>query len=698
MTDPLHTFRAEAGENLVALEEALLELEQHPDDAENIGLAFRAMHTIKGAGGIFGFDALSAFTHHLETVFDRIRSGEARMTPELVTVMLDARDHIEGLLGDPEPTAAQRDTSAALLARLHAAVPEIVPVSESGVPTRPSDAPRAANDDGNAGVYRIRFTPAASAFTDGFDVAPILTELAELGESVLVLDTTAVPLLGELNPEICHLAFDVTLLSEAPRQTIEDVFIFVADEWDITIEALDIDAYDDDVSRLGEVLVARGVITRSEVADALEGRTRTGELLTAAGLVSESDVKAALGEQNLVRNARERKATSSAAEPVVRVPASRLDALMNLVGELVIVQARMNQLAQSRDDEDMLSVAEDLDRLTSDLRDNTLSIRMVPIGSTFSRFRRLVRDLSRDLGKQVQLTTEGADTELDKMVIDRLGDPLVHLIRNSIDHGIESPEIRASAGKPPLGTVHLAARHAESHVVIRIGDDGRGLDTEVIRAKAIERGLIAEDDTATDVEIQALIFEPGFSTARTVSDVSGRGVGMDVVKRSIQDLGGQVTIDSTLGVGTTITITLPLTLAIIEGLMVAVSDERYVLPLSSVEECVELKREQTEAEGRKRLVDIRGELVPFMRLRDWFDVPGDKPDIEQIVVTRLGEERFGFSVDEVIGQYQTVIKRLGKIYEGVEGLAGATVLGDGGVAMILDAAGLAEALGHEARV
>jgi two-component system chemotaxis sensor kinase CheA len=351
----------------------------------------------------------------------------------------------------------------------------------------------------------------------------------------------------------------------------------------------------------------------------------------------------------------------------------------------------MNQLANSRDDEDMLSIAEDLDRLTTDLRDNTFSIRMLPIGTTFGRFRRLVRDLSRELGKEIQLETEGAETELDKMVIDRLGDPLVHLIRNSIDHGIETPETREAADKPRQGTIHLSAAHAESHVVIRIADDGGGLDTQRIRAKAIERGLIRNDASLGEHDIHQLIFEPGFSTAAEVSDVSGRGVGMDVVKKSIHDLGGHVAIHSENGAGTTVTVTLPMTLAIIEGLMVAVSDERYVLPLSAVEECVEWQAGSAR-DDEQRLVKIRGELVPYMRLREWFEVPGQSPPIEQVVVTRLGEERFGFSVDEVIGQYQTVIKRLGKLYEGTRGLAGATILGDGGVAMILDAAGLMEAL------
>ncbi len=428
-----------------------------------------------------------------------------------------------------------------------------------------------------------------------------------------------------------------------------------------------------------------------EVDQVLTAKSKTGELLVESGLVSQADIDIALAEQKVLREAKERKGRDSS-DAIVRVPAARLDALMNLVGELVIVQARMDQLAQSLDDDEMMSISEDLDRLTIDLRDNTFSIRMLPIGTTFGRFRRLVRDLSRDLGKEIRLETEGADTELDKMVLDRLGDPLVHLIRNSIDHGIENPDIREAAGKDRTGTIHLSAQHAESHVVILIKDDGAGLNTEVIREKALDRGLITGSSELTADEVNNLIFEAGFSTAEKVSDVSGRGVGMDVVKRSIHDLGGQVSLQSEHGKGSTIKIILPMTLAIIEGLMVSVAGERYVLPLSAVEECVELHEDLDNQSSGKRLIEIRGELVPYMRLREWFEVPGKIPSIEQIVVTRMGDRRFGFSVDEVIGQYQTVIKRLGKVYEGTKGLAGATILGDGSVAMILDTASLIEAV------
>jgi two-component system chemotaxis sensor kinase CheA len=691
MTNPIDTFRNEAEEHLVTLEESLLEMEQSPNDRDLIAKSFRAMHTIKGSGGMFGFDDLSAFTHHLESAFDKIRNGLYSVTPELISIMLDSKDHISGMLEHTEQTQVQALVGQSLLTRLDKVIPSdeaAVSVSTNSTVSEQSGEQKTPTEN----AFRIRFTPCTSTLIDGFEVLPILNELSSFGSCYVTTLQNDIPALKDMDAESCYLSWDIILISEESIDTIKDTFIFVNDDWKIAVEVVDDSSSDvEHFSHLGEILVERGLVSPKQVDGILAVKPKTGELLLESGLVSQTDIDTALAEQKVIREAKKRK-TQDSSEAIVRVPASRLDILMNLVGELVIVQARMNQLAQSRSDDEMISVSEDLDRLTVDLRDNTFSIRMLPIGTTFGRFRRLVRDLSRDMGKEIRLETEGAETELDKMVLDRLGDPLVHLIRNSIDHGIENPDIRAAAGKDRTGTIHLSAQHAESHVVIYIKDDGAGLNTDIIRAKAIERGVISENSELTTDEVNNLIFEAGFSTAETVSNVSGRGVGMDVVKRSIHDLGGQVTLHSEYGQGSTIKIILPMTLAIIEGLMVSVADERYVLPLSAVEECVELHEDLDSQSNGKRLVEIRGELVPYLRLREWFNVSGSTPPIEQIVVTRMGDKRFGFSVDEVIGQYQTVIKRLGKVYEGTTGLAGATILGDGSVAMILDTASLIEAV------
>lgn len=685
------TFREEAEELLTDLESALLELEEHPTDPDLVARVFRAMHTIKGTGAMFGFDRLSAFTHCLENAFDRVRNGKLAVTSELIDLGLRAKDHIRNLLQESSPTPELEAAGSALLARLSELA--AIPGSQTAAPVKTTD-PLPRHQETTAEVaYHIQIRPATDALTHSMDPLPILRELAALGSCHVTTFTADVPTLAELDPERCYVAWDVILVTDRGRDAVDDVFIFVHEDWSITVEVI---LACDDGRRmphdklLGEILVARGDATPEQVAQALSQQGRIGEILSELGYVQPEKVKAALGEQRAVRRIHEqRRARETAA--LVKVPADRLDCLMDLVGELVIAQAHLSQTANGRDDPELVSIAEEMERLTTELRDTTLELRMLPIGTTFSRFRRLVRDLSAELGKEIELVTEGAETELDKTVIDQLGDPLVHLIRNSIDHGVERPAVREAAGKPHKGTVRLSAIHSESHVVIRVEDDGAGLDPDAIRAKAVERGLLAKEAEPSPEALYKLVFEPGFSTAKAVSNISGRGVGMDVVKRSIDALRGKVWIDSRPGQGTTVTVELPLTLAIIEGLLVKVADERYVLPLSLVEECIELSGAAAKNAHGHRLVEVRGELVPCLRLREWFGDDGKRPAIEQTVVTRLGQTRFGFTVDQVIGQHQTVIKSLGKLYEGLPGLAGATILGDGAVALILDVPKLAHA-------
>ncbi|MBU1247185.1 MAG: chemotaxis protein CheA, partial [Proteobacteria bacterium] len=372
----------------------------------------------------------------------------------------------------------------------------------------------------------------------------------------------------------------------------------------------------------------------------------------------------------------------------LRVDASKLDKLVDLVGELVIVQAQISEFAAKRIDPVLTVLSENLERLSDELRDTTLGVRMLPIGSTFSRFRRMVRDLSAELGKEIDLVTIGAETELDKTVIERLGDPLVHLLRNSIDHGIEGPEERLASGKPRQGTIRLSAGHSGGEVLISIEDDGRGMDFASICAHAKEGGLVPPDAELSEREVSRLIFEPGFSMAEEVTSVSGRGVGMDVVKRAIDSLRGTIDITSIPGQATTIVVRLPLTLAIIDGLQVRTGDEFYVIPLTLVEECVELVDGMRQEDGGRRILELRGEIVPYVNLREWFEVPGSRPEREQVVVTGVDGSRIGVVVDTVIGEHQTVIKTLGKVYRDVEGISGATIKGNGSIALILDVPGL----------
>jgi two-component system, chemotaxis family, sensor kinase CheA len=503
---------------------------------------------------------------------------------------------------------------------------------------------------------RIAFAPHLDFFQNGSNPLGILAELATMGNCQTTTKLDGIPRLEDLDPENCHLGFDIRLQTSKSENEIRDVFIFVEDRCDLSIQV------------------------QATPSDDSQDLATTATYLPAVGsgeISQGSPLPATTG------NAPPANRPSDGASSI-RVSAQKLDNLVDLVGELVIAQARLAQVASTRGDDQLFSVAEDIGRLSAELRDSTLDIRMVPIGTTFVRFRRLVHDLSSELGKEIQLETDGADTELDKTMIERLFDPLVHLIRNSCDHGIESPEARQRAGKNAAGTVRLTAYHSGQNVVLEIKDDGAGLDPVAIRRKAIDSELIDKDGQLPPEEIYKLIFLPGFSTAKAVTNLSGRGVGMDVVKRSVEALRGQIEIASELGKGTTIRLQLPLTLAIIEGLLVDVGAGKFVLPMAMVEECVELTTADVERSHHNRLAIVRGELVPYIRLRDWFGNTGERPDIEQIAITTAEGKRFGFVVDSVVGQHQTVIKSLGRMYQHVRGLSGATILGDGTLALIVD--------------
>lgn len=625
--DPVEIFRQEAQDLLEEIERGLLDLERRPGDRDLVNGVFRSLHTLKGSGAMFGFDALAAFTHHCETAFDRVRKGEAPASAELVAAVLAAQDHMRALAeGRPVTEAA----GEALLERLRRAV------EGGGEPAAPP-APSAV-------TYKIRFRLPADALANGTRPLPLLDELRELGPCEVVAVTDAVPPLEELVPTECHLIWDVTLTTEHPRSAIEDVFIFVLDEMTLEIEALDAPSAEE-----------------------------------------------APGEQAVETTEAAAEAKSARATETVRVPAERLDELMDRVGELVIAQSRLKQVATQSADGQLRAVSEEIERLAAELRDTMMVVRMVPIAQLFGRFRRLIHDLARDTGKAIELFTEGETTELDKTVIERLADPLVHLIRNAADHGLESPEGRMAAGKPATGKVTLAARQSGAEVIITITDDGRGVDRARVRAKAEDAGLIAPGATLSDNELLQLIFHPGFSTAQAVTSLSGRGVGMDVVKRTIEGLRGAIEMTSEPGVGSTISLRIPLTLAIIDGLLVRVGGGRYVIPLAAVEECVELSLEQDMRSTGRSLLTLRDQLVPFIRLRELFST-GTSPDQHQkVVVVSTGHDRVGLVVDQILGDHQTVIKSLSSFHADVETFSGATILGDGEVALVLDVAHLVAA-------
>ncbi|HDR46546.1 MAG TPA: chemotaxis protein CheA, partial [Geoalkalibacter subterraneus] len=688
---PNDAFREEAYELLTELETALLMLEECPDDMELISRVFRAMHTIKGSGAMFGFDEISAFTHEIETVFDLVRNGEIAVTKEMVDLCLLARDQIKAML-DASVEEARVDGTR---------TEDLIHAFREFLPQQPADSSQVGDSDAEVGAsedqpevgrkpalktYRIHFKPASDIFANGTNPLNLLRELGDLGEARVVAQVDEIAPLETLDPESCQVYWDIILTTAEDKDAIRDVFIFVEDDSEIRIEMIDDGGYFDDEEShklLGEILVERGDLKPEDLERVLNSRKRLGDLLVEQQLVQPGQVEAAVAEQQAVDRQRQSRQGQEAVSSI-RVPADRLDKLVDLVGELVTVQSRLSQTAAGREDALLTSVAEEVERLTEELRDITLNVRMLPIGSTFSKFKRLVRDLSRELGKEIELETSGADTELDKTVIEKLNDPLVHIIRNSIDHGIEMPEVRQVAGKPREGTVHLAAVHSGDSVIIEIRDDGKGLDRDAIRAKAIERGLLNEADDLPDAELFQLIFAAGFSTAQNVTSVSGRGVGMDVVKRAIDALRGTIQIQSEKGRGTVTRVKIPLTLAIIESLLVKIEGDHYVLPLALVEECIELTRQEVaDAHGRD-LVRVRDQLVPYLPLRCWFAIEGERPDIEQVVITKVNGHRVGLVVDHVIGEHQTVIKSLGRMYRDVEGISGATILGDGTVALIMD--------------
>lgn len=676
-------YRAEAYEILAELETSLLALEEDPGDMELIGRVFRALHTIKGSGAMFGFDDIAAFTHNIETVFDLVRNEKLHVTKMLVDLTLRAGDQIRGML-DSSDGGAATDTSRA--GEITSALRELIPEPGDPAGQVPPKALPATEDEQVERTYRIFLRLDREIFSRGTNPVLLLNELRELGECSVIAHTEAIPNFEDLDPEQCHITWDVILTTRRGLDAIKDVFIFVEDECELAIEVIDEagpEDYDVPPKRLGEILIERGLVSQEDLQEALGAQKRVGELLVDKGLVEPSRIESALAEQEHIQAVRSKHQQEEQASSI-RVPAERLDALVNLVGEMVTVQARLSQTVASMDHAGLHSISEEVERLTAELRDNTMSIRMLPIGTTFSKFKRLVRDLSGELGKDIVLVTDGGETELDKTVIERLNDPLVHLIRNCIDHGIELPGVREAAGKRRQGSVHLSAMHSGANVLISVTDDGAGLDADAIKSKALEKGLITAETELSEKELFSLIFAPGFSTAGQITSISGRGVGMDVVKRSIDALRGSIDVSSQKAMGTTITLKLPLTLAIIDGLLVKVGDGHYVLPLSIVEECMELTREDVARAHGRNITHVRGGIVPYIRLRERFAITGNAPEVEQIVITESPGGNVGFVVDSVVGEHQTVIKNMGRIYRDVDVISGATILGDGTVALIMD--------------
>ncbi|WP_448133591.1 chemotaxis protein CheA [Stenotrophomonas rhizophila] len=642
------TFFEESREGLDAMEAGLLALESGQQDPEIINSVFRAAHSIKGGAGTFGFDAIAALTHVLETLLDELRAGKRALEATAVDAMLSSVDVLRALLREAEHgQPADPQAVAAIKARLEAVLSGQAAAAAPVAAAKVDDTPEA---------WQIGFVPSPSLFMSGNDPLRIIRELEHLGSLQVAARLDRLPGFDQLDPLEAHLAWDLGLVGKVPRSKIEDTFAWVVDDCEL------------DIRPAAPPSLATSAPATPATAPAPAAATPAAAAPAAA---------------------------AHEAETSIRVAVEKVDALINLVGELVITQAMLKQVSHALDPvhaEQLFAGLDLLERNTRDLQEAVIGVRMLPVDAVFRRFPRLVRDLSSRLGKHVRLRTIGEGTELDKGLIEKIADPLVHLVRNSIDHGLEMPDVRRDAGKDETGTITLAASHQGGHIVIEVSDDGRGLNRDKILSKALERGLSVPDNP-TDAQVWDLIFQPGFSTADAVTDLSGRGVGMDVVRRNIQALGGEVQLESKAGNGTRVLIRLPLTLAILDGMTVAVAGETVILPLAYVLEALQPQPEDVRTmAGEGRVLRVRGEYLPILSLSEYYGFGGRTKDDSLVVVVEGDGQKIALEVDELVGQQQVVVKNIENNYRRISGVSGATILGDGRVSLIVDIGGLVRSL------
>ncbi|MBI5109172.1 MAG: chemotaxis protein CheA [Rhodocyclales bacterium] len=701
MDEVLNVFSVEAREQLEAMESGLMQLEQGDRDPETINAVFRAAHTIKGGAGVVEIHSVEKFTHVLENVLDRLRNGEIEVSGEMISALLLGCDHIGVLLdlvaggqmeADADTARAGADISEQLKPFLGQRKAEAGKLTEAESDVQREDSAAAVND-----CWHISLRFGRNVLKNGMDPLAFLRYLLNLGEIAnMATLTDALPDADEMDPELCYLGFEISFRSHASKAAIERVFDFCRDDCELHIlppnskveEFLGlIEALPEETMRLGEILVKSGALTREELDTGLKRQSTAkvgadgtaplpplGNILIQQNSVQPEIVEAAAAKQKTVS---EKKAAEAS---LIRIHADKLDQLIDLVGELVIAGASANLLAKKSGEATLVEATSVLSRLVESIRDSALQLRMVQIGETFNRFHRVARDVSKELNKEIELVINGAETELDKSVVEKIGDPLMHLVRNAMDHGIESAAVRAAAGKPVRGRVELNAFHDSGSIVIEVVDDGGGLNKDRIQAKAIEKGVIQAGETLSDQEVVNLIFEPGFSTVEKVTNLSGRGVGMDVVRKNITALRGSVDVRTEPSAGSRFTIRLPLTLAIIDGFLTGVGKASYVIPLDMVIECIEL----ADTSANRDYINLRGEVLPFVRLRELFEVSGERPTRENVVVVQYAGQKAGIVVDQLLGEFQTVIKPLGTLFRNMRGIGGSTILGSGEVALILD--------------
>ncbi len=721
----LQTFYVEAQEHLESMENVLLKMDDGECNDEMLNDIFRSAHTIKGSAGIFGLDHIVNFTHVVENVLDRARDNKITIEKELVDVIFKCRDHMQSLVGvNLDEFNTQEDLQkigSDLLSSLApwASEESNQAVKQNSSPSESASEQSPADEEDNEKLWHISLRLSTDCLKNGMDplsFIKFLTSLGEIKHIETIIDNF--PDSDSFDAETLYFAYEIALQSDASLEEIENTFMFVQDDSDISIlppcAKIDdylalIDKLPEENHRLGDILVNCGSLTKHSLEQALisqnkesanerTGTHKLGELLTEQHKVPEAVVNAALSKQQQNKN----QATEG---KQIRIDSNRLDNLINLIGELVINQQRIDLLSKGSKNPPLIEAVDDFENFTNQIRDAALSLRMVPIGGTFQRFKRLVRDTAQELGKEVELTIDGADTELDRLMVEKLGDPLTHIVRNAMDHGLESIEERQSVGKDTKGQLKLAAYHEASHIVISISDDGNGIDKERVREKAIEKGIINIDSQLSDNELFHLIFHPGFSTAAAVTNLSGRGVGMDVVKRNVEALQGSIDISSQTGIGSEFKIRLPLTLAIIDGFHVEAKGTHFIIPQATIIECIDLANHQ-DIKAR-HCINLRGEMIPYLNMSEIFNLTPSQEhclenkvmlhaDKRELVIVQFGSDVAGIAVDTLHGEIQTVVKPLGPIFKALKGIGGSSLLGNGEIAFILDVPQLIElAVGNE---
>lgn len=706
MTEELELFAEDTEEQLQYMESALLDATESGIDDEKIGAIFRAMHTIKGTAGMFGFDDVVSFTHVAENLLDEVRKGNAPMTDDMLALMLKSKDHVDSLaqlsINEEDITPEITQTGEGLLVQLRAMMPGAAPapvveekaeapeeafeVFEGKTPKVDTSLPQVSGEEA---IWHISLRLKEDFFTTGMSVLSIFNFFNEMGEIVMNVPVLSnVPLLKNIDPQKSYMGFEILFQTTSSKEDIEEIFEFVEDDVDLVVfqqedkEALDALVLKRKSENLQTLLVDEGIYTEDVFSVVKEPEVvvevKVEEVLEPVKAVAPTPS----AKKEPAKEPTKKKSAPKTSS--LRVDSNKIDVLINQMSEMVIANARINEISEKSDNMELEESANLLSELLEQVRDGIMDIRMMQVGDSFAKLRRIVNDTAKKIGKDIDFVISGGETELDKTVIEKISDPLVHMLRNSVDHGVETPEQRAAAGKSGKGRIDLRAYPDAGTIVIEIEDNGNGINKEKVLEKAIANGIVSPNHNLSDKEIYELIFAAGLSTADKVSDISGRGVGMDVVKRNIEDLRGTLDVDSTAGKGSKITIRLPLTLAIIDGFLVQVGDTKYVIPLDMIQECIELDEEAKESMNGNQFIDLRGEILPLLNVHEYFNEAVYEGGRENVLIVKYADKVVGLKVDELYGEHQTVIKPLGETFQEVPGISGGSILGSGEVSLIVD--------------